>query len=225
MPALDEGLPPRPQVKICGLTRPHDVEACLMAGVDAVGCVFYPASRRHVTTAQARAVAEALRGAIRLVGVFVDAGEEEILRTAAAVNLDMVQCHGRETPLLVEHLQRAGLPVIKALFSGGWPDPTQAHRYRPAAYLVECAGGPLPGGNAKVWDWSRADAAPCRPLMLAGGLAPGNIARAVAVARPEAVDVSSGVESAPGIKDPRRIHALVAALRDATLLPHPVRIF
>jgi phosphoribosylanthranilate isomerase len=225
MEAVSSDLPARPQVKICGLTRPEDAEACLAAGVDALGCIFFPPSRRHVTPEGARALAEVSGGRAPLVGVFVDAGLEEILRTAAAAGLEMVQLHGREAPELVARVQAAGLPVIKALFERGDPGPEQARRYRPTAFLVECAGGPLPGGNALAWDWGRAAAADCRPLILAGGLTPGNIGRAVAVARPEAVDVSSGVVRAPGIKDPARIAALMAALRRASGAVGPSRVF
>lgn len=203
----------RIQTKICGLTRPDEAAACAAAGADAIGCVFYPRSKRHVTPAQAREIGAALGGRSVLVGLFVDEPLDVIRRTAEAAGLEMLQLHGRESPEMVAQLEAEGWPVIKALFSGGQPALDRAADYRASALLAECSGGPLPGGNALSWDWGAArDIARRYPLVLAGGLDAGNVARAIAAARPAAVDVSSGVESAPGRKDLAKVRAFIAAV-------------
>jgi phosphoribosylanthranilate isomerase len=209
--------PERIQVKICGLTRPAEAAACAAAGADAIGCVFYPRSKRHVTPEQAREIASALAGTAVLVGLFVDEPLQRMIRTAHAAGLDMLQLHGHEGPEVVSQLEAEGLPVIKALFSGGTPPLADAARYPSAALLVECAGGPLPGGNALAWDWSRARELSRRyPLVLAGGLDAANVPAAIAAACPAAVDVSSGVETAPGRKDLAKVRAFIAAVAKAT---------
>jgi indole-3-glycerol phosphate synthase/phosphoribosylanthranilate isomerase len=191
-----------PQVKICGLTRADEARACADLGAAAIGLVFYPKSPRHVTEAQACKIVAALPAGVTAVGVFVDADAEAIRKTVRACGLKAVQLHGAESATLVEDLHREGLAVIKALFAEKSPHMEEAARYRASAFLVECGRGPLPGGNALAWNWPAArPVARTAPLILAGGLTPGNVAAAVGSALPDAVDVSSGVESAPGIKD------------------------
>lgn len=191
-----------PQVKICGLTLVDEAVACMEAGADAVGCVFYPPSPRCVSEDEALEIVKALPASAWVVGVFVDEDYSEIMGKADRCGLRAVQLHGREAPLLVDRLRRRGLTVIKALFHHGVPPLSAASLYHASAYLVECAGGPLPGGNAMIWDWSAANNLGRNvPLVLAGGLNAGNVSAAIEQATPDAVDVSSGVELSPGRKD------------------------
>lgn len=199
--------------KICGLREPGHAALCAELGACAVGCVFFPKSPRNVDPRRARQVVAAVDGRIPVVGVFVDAGWEQVLRIRDDCGIAAVQLHGKESPDLVERLRAEGLAVIKTLFASREPRLADAGRYRPSAYLVECGGGTLPGGNAEAWDWSaarRVDAG--RPVILAGGLDAGNVRQAVRSARPDGVDVSSGVESAPGVKDPLRIRSFLQAV-------------
>ncbi len=206
--------PARVQVKICGLRDPEQARACARLGADAVGLVFYPPSPRHVTHSLARRITAALPAGTAAVGVFVDAPFEEILETARDCALTAVQLHGREAPGQLAELKRAGLRVIKALFADREPGFSRAAEYPADALLVECGRGPLPGGNAAAWKWSQAAPLARRfPLVLAGGLSPENVADALAAARPQAVDVSSGVEARPGVKDLSRVRSLLAAVR------------
>ncbi len=202
-----------PQVKICGLTRPDEAARCAERGADAIGLVFFPKSPRHVGLAQARAVVAALPAAVAAVGVFVDETFDAIMARVDGCGLSMVQLHGRESPELAARLRAAGVGVIKALFVGGRPGLDDAAGFDVDGILVECAKGPLPGGNAQTWDWSAARGLGRRfPLVLAGGLRADNLAEAIAAARPAAVDVSSGVEAVPGRKDDHKVSRLMAAL-------------
>lgn len=202
-----------PQIKICGLTRPEQAAACAAAGVAAVGCVFFPKSPRHVSASQAKEIIAALPAQVLSVGVFVDASFETIMRIARICGLRAIQLHGRESPQFVRRLATTGLRVFKALFDGSLPSPAEAQKYDAAAYLVECAKGPLPGGNALAWNWRRARPLGRRfPMILAGGLTPENVGQAIAASLADAVDVSSGVESAPGQKDLERVRRFVDAV-------------
>ena len=206
------------QVKICGLTRPEEAVACAEAGADAVGLVFFPKSPRHVSLDRAREISTALAPAVARMGVFVDAGLDAVMETATCCGLTGVQLHGNETPEEVDRLRAQGLVVIKALFANRAPGFDAAARYAPTAFLAECAGGTLPGGNAIAWDWSTArDLGRVYPLVLAGGLAPDNVGDAIAAAAPAAVDVSSGVEAAPGRKDLEKVRRFIDAVRRSPL--------
>jgi phosphoribosylanthranilate isomerase len=206
-----------PQIKICGLTRPEEAQACAEAGAVAIGYIFYPPSPRCISAEQAKRISRVLPDTVCPVGVFVNAGYETIMAAAETARLGAVQLHGRETPVLVERLAASGLTVIKALFFNGEPNFDAAERYvAAAAFLVECVGGPLPGGNALSWNWSAArEMASDHPVVLAGGLTPGNIAAAINDARPDAVDVSSGVEIEPGRKNLTMVRALCQAVSQA----------
>ena len=204
------------QVKICGLTRVEEAVACARAGASAVGCVFFSGSPRNVNTAAAAEIRRVLPPEIACVGVFVDESFQNVMRIVARTRLTAVQLHGDETPELVERLRGEGLFVIKALFADRTPGFSEAPRYPASAFLVECGQGPLPGGNARTWKWSAAAALGERyPLILAGGLAPDNAAQAVRAARPDAIDVSTGVEAGPGRKDLRKVKQLIAAVAPA----------
>ncbi|MFO7709453.1 MAG: phosphoribosylanthranilate isomerase [Desulfobacterales bacterium] len=204
------------QVKICGLTRVDEAVTCAGLGAAAVGCVFFERSRRCVTPAVARDIRRALPPQVACVGVFVDEPFERIMAVAAETGITAVQMHGSESPELVQRLRRESLFVVKALFADREPGIEQAPHYPASAILAECGRGPLPGGNAQVWDWSQAAAVGRHhPLVLAGGLTPENAAQACRAALPDALDVSSGVETAPGRKDLRKIAQFIAAVSDA----------
>lgn len=200
-------------VKVCGVTRPADAVAAARAGADAVGLNFYPGSKRVVTVAQASRVVAALPPFVWAVGVFVNASRAEVLRVARAVGLDAVQLHGDEAPALA-----AGLPLrtVKALHVGQGSLAAQARRHAGADLLLLDAAQPGFGGGGVAFDWRLAGAlARRRPVLLAGGLTPGNVAAAVAAVRPFGVDVASGVESSPRRKDPVKLRSFVAAARAA----------
>ena len=203
-----------PQVKICGLTLPHEAAHCATLGADAIGVVFFPKSPRHVTADQARAVVAVLPETAAAVGVFVNASFSTIMARVERCGLCMAQLHGRESPDLAARLKAEGVGVIKALFVDGRPGLSDAPDFNVDGYLVECAKGPLPGGNAAAWNWRTArDFGRRHPLVLAGGLSPENVAAAIDAALPAAIDVSSGVEALPGRKDMDRVARLIAAVQ------------
>jgi len=205
---------PYPQVKICGLTDPHEAAQCVNLGADAVGVVFFAKSPRNVTPDQARAVVDALPQKFPAVGVFVNAAFSTIMARVEHCGLSMAQLHGRESVDLAARLKAEGVGVIKALFIDGRPGLDDAPGFEVDGYLVECAKGPLPGGNAMAWDWGAARAfGDHQPLVLAGGLSPDNVADAICTGLPAAIDVSSGVEVSPGRKDPDKVARLIAAVR------------
>ena len=208
-----------PQIKICGLTVVAEAIGCVEAGADAIGLVFFPKSPRHVSNDTAKEIASAVSDRAKSIGVFVNASFEEIMGKASHCGLSGVQLHGQESPELVQTLRDQGLIVIKGLFPNTAPLLTEAARYPASAFLAECSKGPLPGGNALVWDWGMArDLGARHPLLLAGGLTPENVEQAIFDALPLGVDVSSGVEVAPGRKSLGKVAAFVAAVsrsRDA----------
>jgi len=208
--------PDRPQVKVCGLTCSEDAAACAAAGAAAIGLVFYPPSPRNVTREQARQIALALPPQVVPTGVFVNAAFDTIMDRVAHCRLRAVQLHGQEPPELATRLQTEGLIVLKALFMEREPTLSRATAYPGVVLLVEHGGGRLPGGNARPWDWSAARRlGESHALVIAGGLSPENVAAAVAAARPDAVDVSSGVEGSPGRNDLARVPAFFRALTPA----------
>jgi phosphoribosylanthranilate isomerase len=216
----------RAQIKICGLTRRADALSCIAAGVDAVGFIFYPPSPRYILPADARRIAAVLPAAICPVGVFVDMDYDRIMPIVATAGIRAVQLHGRESPELVAQLRRADLTVIKTLFYNAQPDFATAPHYPASAFLLECAGGPLPGGNKQQWNWQAAQAFAARfPTILAGGLEPSNVFKALRQAAPDAIDVSSGVEERPGIKSAQQVSALCHAAARWSLPRLPRCIF
>jgi len=206
-------------VKICGITTVEDGLMAAEAGADAVGFVFHPMSPRRMTAERAAAVARELPPLVLRVGVFVNASRDELARVADAVGLDVLQMHGEEPPAFFEHLPRRAL---KALQVGKGFNPQDALEYegRAAGLLVDTRApgdAMMPGGTGKTFDWTLVEEvrAGARFLMLAGGLRPENVAEAIRVVRPDAVDVSSGVEGEPGRKDAGRVRAFVEAVRGA----------
>ena len=201
-------------VKICGITSVEDALMAAEAGASAVGMVFWPGSPRVVDVARARAICQALPPFVLRVGVFVDAPAEEMARVAEAVGLDALQLHGEETPESMASLPRR---AIKAVRVGPGFESVQALRYEGvAAGLLLDTRVPLgaPGGTGQPFDWNAVRG--LRPrvgwLMLAGGLTPQNVGGALSVVHADAVDVSSGVESAPGKKDPAKVRAFIEAV-------------
>jgi phosphoribosylanthranilate isomerase/indole-3-glycerol phosphate synthase/phosphoribosylanthranilate isomerase len=203
----------RAQIKICGLTRVAEALACLEAGVDAIGLVFYPPSPRFVLTVQAAEIAATVSQRAVTVGVFVDEAYETIMRCAEDCQLQAVQLHGQESPALVRRLRHHNLTVIKTLFHARKPMFKEAADYDVSAFLLECGRGRLPGGNAESWPWQEARRiSRNKPVILAGGLNPANVSAAIHLGLPDAVDVSSGVESAPGRKDRARVKSFIQAV-------------
>jgi indole-3-glycerol phosphate synthase / phosphoribosylanthranilate isomerase len=207
----------RVAVKVCGITSVEDGLLAARAGADAVGFVLWPGSPRAVDVEAARRISAALPPFLLRVGVFVDAPREALVHAAEAVGLDVLQLHGQEPPAAL-----AGLPrrVLKAVRVGEGFRPEDALRYEghAAGILLDTKvpDGP-PGGTGQAFDWT--SVRPVREaasfLMLAGGLTPENVRRAITAVRPDAVDVSSGVESAPGRKDPDKLRAFIDAVREA----------
>ena len=215
-----------PQVKICGITRVQDALRCAEFGADAIGCVFYPKSPRHLSLDLARDICASVPDHVKTVGVFVDETFSHIMRHVEYCRLASVQLHGREGPELVRRLRAANIHVIKALFVDGNPTVDDASKYPASAFLLESGLGKLPGGNAREWDWKSAkNFAEKYPLILAGGLDPYNVATAVRMSNPCAVDVSSGVESSPGQKDFDKVAAFMKAVSDCGLTKHSINIF
>ena len=215
-----------PQIKICGITVVEDGLACASLGADAVGLVFYPNSPRCVSMNQAADICSSLRGDITKIGVFVDEKYDDIMARVEYCGLTGVQLHGKESPGLARRLREAGPSVIKALYTNKAPGLDAAENFADTAFLVECAGGRLPGGNALVWNWgSVRDFGMRHPMILAGGLSPDNVAEAVAAAAPAGVDVSSGVEAAPGKKDYNKVRDFIHAVRALPCTQYKGRIF
>lgn len=200
------------RVKICGVTRPETVEAAARAGAAYIGLVFFPKSPRALSLAQARELALAAPVGLAKVGLVVDASDALLDEIAAQVPLDMLQLHGRESPERVAEIrERIGLPVMKAVGVAGEGDLPVLDEYaRVADQLLVDAKAPreaaLPGGNGLSFDWRLiAGRRWPVPWMLAGGLTPANVAEAVRLTGARQVDVSSGVESTPGVKDSKKL--------------------
>jgi len=214
------------QVKICGLTRVEEALGCVSLGANAIGCVFYSKSPRHLTEAKAREISLALPPEIKTVGVFVNETFKAIMRKVERCLLKAVQLHGQESYELAARLRKENVPVIKALFVDGKPSVKDISHYEASAFLVECGKGVLPGGNALQWNWGKAKAlSEKHPLILAGGLTPENVLHAVSASLPDAVDVSSGVESSPGSKDLQKVASFVEAVSRCNVRRKVRRIF
>jgi phosphoribosylanthranilate isomerase len=205
------------QVKICGLTSLQDALIAAEAGADLLGFIFYPPSPRAVTPDRAREIAESVRNAgfaVWMVGVFVDDSPDGVRRTVSLCGLDYAQLHGAESPRTVAELIDSGIAIIKAFRVRDGFSPHEMACYRATAYLLDAYVAGQPGGTARTFDWQLAvQAASHFPVLLAGGLMPGNVAQAVRTVRPWGVDVASGVETAPGRKDPDRVRRFVDAVR------------
>jgi phosphoribosylanthranilate isomerase len=212
----------RLDIKICGLKTPSAVDAALLGGATHVGFIFFPRSPRNVDAATAGALRQAALGRAKAVAVTVDASDAELDTIVAAMRPDLLQLHGAETPERVAAVrQRFALPVMKALAVRDAADLTAVATFEAVAdrLLLDAKpppGAALPGGNGLPFDWRllrRLDAG--LDYMLSGGIDAANVDAALSLAAPTGIDVSSGVESAPGVKDPARIAAFFGAVRTA----------
>lgn len=212
------------EVKICGLSTPETVDAAVAAGAELIGLVFFPKSPRNVSLEQARQLADRARGRAKIVTLVVDADDALLRAIAATVDPDLIQAHGAETPERIAEIGRiTGKPVIKAIRVKDQSDVAAAADYATVASLIlydakapETLGNALPGGNGHAFDWGLLEEGESRPaFMLAGGLTPENVAEAIRVTGAPVVDVSSGVESAPGVKDIGLIRKFIEAARSA----------
>ncbi len=204
------------KVKICGVTSARDALMAAAAGADAVGLNFFPPSPRYVEPDHARAIRMALPPFVAAVGVFVDRSPERVREIMRHCRLDYAQLHGRESPRVVSKLREFRL--IKAVRIREEEDLDELERYDVDAYLLDAYVENLPGGTGSTFDWELARQASSRAkLILAGGLTPNNVAKAVQVARPFAVDVASGVEEEPGVKSRRLVTDFVYEAKSVLL--------
>lgn len=210
------------EVKICGLKTVEAVDSALEGGADYIGLVFFPRSPRHVDIKTGLKLADRARGQAKVVALFVDPEDRAFDSIVESVQPDMIQLHGDESaPRVKEIRKRCGVPVIKAIRVGSAVDAKRAHRYDDAADLIlfdakAPPGAVLPGGNGLAFDWHALDGVKDRmQFMLSGGLTPANVAEAIRLTGARAVDVSSGVESAPGVKDPELIRRFLKAAKTA----------
>ncbi|MBX3157329.1 MAG: phosphoribosylanthranilate isomerase [Deltaproteobacteria bacterium] len=211
------------KIKICGVTLPDDAGSVAASGVDFIGLNFWERSKRYVAPDRAPMLATIVRAmspSTQVVGVFVDADVDEIQRVLARVDLDIIQVHGDERPeqlATIAHLTKR--PIWKALAVGGARDLDRLDAW-PADALLLDAPTPARGGSGSPFDWALAADArlryPAIPIVVAGGLHAGNVGAAISTIAPWAVDVASGVEVAPGVKDARKLADFVAAVRAAS---------
>lgn len=203
----------RTRVKICGMTRPEDGVAAAELGADAIGLVFYPPSPRCVDVEIAQRIVAALPPLVTVVGLFVNAEPAAVRAVLESVRIDLLQFHGDEEPVYCEFF---GKPYLKAVPMGAGADVRDYEQRftRATGLLLDSHGGPKTGGTGRIFDWTRIPAERQKPLILAGGLHPGNVAEAIRQVRPYAVDVSSGVESAKGVKDAALMRAFLRGVYD-----------
>jgi len=208
-------------IKICGLSTAPTLEAALNAGADMVGFVFFAKSPRHVSYEAARGLADRARNRAEIVALSVDADDATLEQIVKATGPDYLQLHGAESPDRVQEIQRKfGVSAIKAIGVAVKQDFAKADAYKGKsdALLIDAKppkGAVLPGGNGVAFDWRLAyDFHPRKPWLLSGGLDAANVAEAITLSGVRGVDVSSGVESAPGVKDVDRIYAFIEAARN-----------
>ncbi len=211
-------------VKICGIKDLAAMDAALEAGADMVGLVFFANSPRNVTPAEAEKLAVHARGMAKIVALSVDADDDLIDAIEASIAPDLHQLHGTETPARLRELRsRTGKQIMKAIPVAQAADLAPLPSFEAVAdWVLFDAKAPKdatrPGGHGQTFDWSLLkNAKHTKPVMLSGGINPGNVASAISQVRPDAVDVSSGVESAPGVKDREKIFAFVRAARGAVM--------
>ncbi|MGQ9687949.1 MAG: phosphoribosylanthranilate isomerase [Desulfobaccales bacterium] len=201
------------RVKICGITNPTDARLAADLGAHALGFIFYPKSPRSVAPDAARDIIKNLPPFVLSVGVFVDEEAGLVREVAETVGLDWVQLHGRESP---DYCKSLGRRVIKGFRVRGEEIFEELHKYQGAAqaFLLDAYKPELPGGTGETFDWEIARrAGTYGPIILAGGLTAANLAEAIQVAQPAAVDVASGVEAAPGKKDAEKLLAFFASIK------------
>lgn len=208
-----------PKVKICGITQLQDAELATEFGAWAIGMIFYRHSPRRCPPAQAQLITATLRRRVELCGVFVNAPLERIVKMAEDLGLSMLQLHGDEGPSFCGELaRRTGAKVIKAAQVSGSSDVQDLERFHVNFHLLDArakavARAGMRGGTGETFDWALVRERRSKiPLILSGGLAPENVAEAIAVVKPFAVDVASGVEQTPGCKDPELLRAFFDAV-------------
>jgi phosphoribosylanthranilate isomerase len=203
------------QVKICGITNSADAQVAVEARADALGFVFYEKSPRHVAIPVAAGIAKSLPGFVMRVGVFVNALKEVVDRAISECGLNLLQFHGDEPP---EYCSQFGLMSMKAFRMRDAGTLRELTNYQTNAWLLDAFSPEAAGGTGEKFNWDLAVAAKKfgKPIFLAGGLTPENVAEAIHQVRPFGVDVSSGVEISPGKKDPAKVRAFINAVKTAT---------
>jgi phosphoribosylanthranilate isomerase len=199
-------------IKFCGITRPQDADHAVELDVSAIGLVLAPDSPRFISLRQAAIIRRRLPQAVKCVLLFMDAPADGVQRALERVQPDLLQFHGRETPAFCESF---GWPYLRAVAMPDRPDLRQEARAYPGAFalLLDAHSAGAPGGQGRTFDWSAVPASMDTPLILAGGLNPDNVGSAVRQVRPFGVDVSSGIESAPGIKERSRMQRFIDEVR------------
>ena len=205
---------PRTRVKICGITRVADAGTVIAHGADALGLVFYPDSPRYVALEQARAIADAVTPLVTVVGLFVNPSPGTVKAVLDTIPLGLLQFHGAEVN---DHCKQFGLPFIKSIAVRDDVDVLSCMQGYPDAsgFILDAWQPQTHGGGGKIFDWDRVPDSPPAPVILAGGLTPDNVSLAIRSTRPYAVDVSSGVESAKGIKSAEKIAAFMKGVEQS----------
>ena len=205
---------PVTRVKVCGITRLEDAELAASLGAWALGFILWEPSKRHVNPATAAGIIRQVRRKVETVGVFVNASLDEVAHAADNLGLTHVQLHGDEGPAFcAEVARRTGAKVIKAIRVANASDFQDLERFHTDFHLLDTAARGLRGGTGETWDWAlAARRRRAIPMILSGGLTAENVAAGVAAVDPFAVDVASGVEASPGIKDPDKLAAFLAAV-------------
>jgi phosphoribosylanthranilate isomerase len=209
------------RVKICGITRAEDAELAVELGAWALGFILWPQSPRAADPAVAAGIARALRRRVETAGVFVNPTLDEVARAADAIGLSHVQLHGDEGPAFcTEVARRTGCKVIKAVRVASGADVQALERFHTDFHLLDTAAAGKRGGTGESWDWGLAARRRSKvPAILSGGLTPENVAAGIAAVQPWGVDVASGVEAEPGVKDPQKLEAFLAAAAPAPVTP------
>jgi phosphoribosylanthranilate isomerase len=227
-PAFPNPLSATPQIKVCGLTRLSDALVCAEHGIDAIGINFWPKSKRFHALADASQWLEQVPESLTRVAVFVNASVEEVTEIMSSGLIDVAQFHGDETDKYVSHFLDTGIPVIRALSARSEADLEKIFRSPVRSILLDAYQPGVYGGTGQTCDWELAARAvkmfPEKHIILSGGITALNSAQAIREVHPVAIDLASGVESAPGIKDAEMIRLLANAVRSATSnpsLPHP----
>jgi phosphoribosylanthranilate isomerase len=205
------------RIKFCGITNLNDAERAVAAGAWAIGLIFWPSSPRRCELGAAVEIAAAVKRRVEVAGVFVNATLDHVTATAEAAGLTMLQLHGDEGPVYcAEAARRTGCKVIKAARVRSGADVQALGAFHTDYHLLDSYTAGVPGGTGESFAWEIARAHRGRgPMILSGGLDPDNVAEAIAVVHPFAVDVASGTESSPGLKDPRKLQAFAAAVHSA----------
>jgi phosphoribosylanthranilate isomerase len=207
------------KTKICGITTPEALDAAIAGGADFIGLVFFAKSPRNLEVPVAKELAARARGKVKIVALTVDADDRTLNEIVEEVRPDALQLHGRESPERVAEIKKTfGLPVFKAIPVATAADAAAAQSYTASADLILFDAKPsvtdLPGGNGRTFDWEAVQGISASiPFMLSGGLDAENVVEAIARTHAAAVDVSSGVERAPGVKDPERIRRFLLAVK------------